>query len=135
MKAAMTQGSPFSDSFKSAEPWPTEIVVSPDRTRLDAAYDDGMRISLDAEYLRVDSPSAEVQGHSPSERRIVPGKRRVRIVGAEPVGSYAVRLVFDDGHESGIFTWGYLRTLAAERETRWRRYLAELAERGLTREA
>jgi DUF971 family protein len=83
--------------------------------------------------LRVLSPSAEVQGHSPEQRVTVPGKRDVAISRIEPVGNYAVRIVFDDRHDTGIFTWTYLRELGEEREERWQAYLDELAEKGLRR--
>jgi DUF971 family protein len=83
--------------------------------------------------LRVMSPSAEVQGHSPEERVTVPGKKSVRIVKIEPVGNYAARIVFDDRHDTGLFTWAYLRELGQNREARWQSYLSELAAKGLTR--
>ncbi len=83
--------------------------------------------------MRVSSPSAEVQGHSAAERKTVPGKRNIAIRALQPVGNYAVRIVFDDGHDSGLFTWTYLATLGREREPRWQAYLDELAAKGLTR--
>jgi DUF971 family protein len=83
--------------------------------------------------LRVLSPSAEVQGHSPEQRVTVPGKRNVAISRVEPVGNYAVRIVFDDFHDTGIFTWHYLRELGEEKEERWQAYLDELATKGLSR--
>jgi DUF971 family protein len=101
---------------------------------LSLRFEDGAAFTLPAEYLRVESPSAEVQGHGPGQRRIVPGKRDVGITGLEPVGNYAVKIVFDDGHDTGLFTWSYLYTLGVERDTRWAAYLAALAERGLRRE-
>ena len=97
-------------------------------------FDDGLRAVLPAEYLRVESPSAEVQGHSPAERKTVPGKRGVGLLGADPIGNYAIRLRFSDGHDTGIFTWVYLHTLATEHDTRWQAYLAALATKGLTRD-
>src|SRR4051795_7000109 len=105
-----------------AKRWPTEIRLAKDKRTLHVAFDDGAAFDLPAEYLRVSSPSAEVQGHSPAERKTVPGKRNVGIVGIEPVGNYAVRLVFDDGHQTGIFTWPYLHTLGAEQTQRWAAY-------------
>ncbi|QLP98358.1 MAG: DUF971 domain-containing protein [Rhodoblastus sp.] len=87
-----------------------------------------------AEYLRVASPSAEVQGHSPAERKTVPGKRDVLIISAEPIGNYAVKLGFDDLHDTGIYSWSYLRELGAERATRWAAYLDDLAAKGLSRD-
>lgn len=91
-------------------------------------------IELSAELLRVLSPSAEVQGHSPEQRVTVPGKRDVTIARVEPVGNYAVRIVFDDFHDSGIYTWAYLHTLGHEKEARWQTYLDELDAKGLARE-
>ncbi|MCD6070320.1 MAG: hypothetical protein K0S42_836 [Microvirga sp.] len=92
----------------ASERWPTEIRLSKDKRSLHIAFDDGTAFSLPAEYLRVTSPSAEVQGHSPAERKTVPGKREVAILGVEPVGNYAVKLVFDDMHDTGIYGWDYL---------------------------
>ncbi|HEX8167360.1 MAG TPA: DUF971 domain-containing protein [Beijerinckiaceae bacterium] len=114
--------------------WPTEIRLSKDKRTLTVAFDDGSAFDLPAEYLRVTSPSAEVQGHSPAERKTVPGKRNVEIIGVEPVGNYAVKLVFDDMHSTGIFGWDYLYELGAGRERRWADYLAELDAKGLSRE-
>ena len=91
-------------------PWPTELRLSKDRRALTVTFDSGESFSLDAEYLRVLSPSAEVQGHSPDERKTVPGKRNVAILEVNPIGNYAVRLVFDDLHSTGIFSWDYLRS-------------------------
>lgn len=113
--------------------WPTELRVSDKGRKLLVSFDDGQRCELAAEYLRVESPSAEVQGHSPAERKIVPGKRDVRIAAATPVGNYAVKLHFDDGHDSGLFTWRYLYELGAEYERRWNAYLAALNEKSLNR--
>ena len=115
--------------------WPTEIRLSPDKRVLDVAFEDGGRFALPAEYLRVSSPSAEVQGHSPAERKVLGGKRSVAILKVEPIGNYAVKLGFDDMHDTGIFGWGYLYELGSEYEQRWRTYLSELAERGLDRES
>jgi DUF971 family protein len=114
--------------------WPTEIRLSKDKRTLSVAFDDGSAFDLAAEYLRVTSPSAEVQGHSPAERKTVPGKRSVAIIGVEPVGNYAVKLVFDDMHSTGIFGWDYLYELGAGREQRWADYLAELDAKGLSRD-
>jgi DUF971 family protein len=101
---------------------------------LDVTFDDGSHISLPAEYLRVESPSAEVQGHGPDQRRVVSGRRHVGIIGIEPVGHYAVRLIFDDTHDSGIYTWTFLHQLGRERQERWARYLDELKAKGLSRD-
>lgn len=112
---------------------PSELRVSKDRRTLTVLFDNHAPILLEAEFLRVVSPSAEVQGHSPEQRVTVPGKRDVAISKMEPVGNYAVRIVFDDGHDTGIFSWDYLHTLGHEKETRWQAYLDELAAKGLSR--
>lgn len=114
--------------------WPTELRLAKDRKTLTIAFEDGAAHALPAEYLRVMSPSAEVQGHSPEERKTVGGKREVMILNVQAVGNYAVRLTFDDMHSSGIYGWDYLDTLGRERETRWEAYLAELAAKGMKRE-
>jgi DUF971 family protein len=98
------------------------------------AFDDGARFSLPAEYLRVESPSAEVQGHGPGQRQVVAGRRHVGIIGIEPVGNYAVRLLFDDLHDTGIYSWEYLHEIGREREQRWGAYLDALKAKGLSRE-
>ena len=118
-----------------ARPWPTELRLRKDRKILTVIFDDGESFDLAAEYLRVCSPSAEVQGHSPSERRTVAGKQNVEILEVHPVGNYAVRLVFDDMHSTGIFSWDYLFELGQNREENWRRYLADLAAKNLSRSA
>jgi DUF971 family protein len=114
-------------------PWPTELRLRKDRKTLAVTFDSGESFDLAAEYLRVRSPSAEVQGHSPSERRTVSGKQDVQILELHPVGNYAVRLVFDDTHSTGIFSWDYLFELGQNREKYWHDYLAELAEKNLSR--
>ena len=115
------------------EVWPLELTLKRAERRLDIAFDDGTRASLPAEYLRVESPSAEVQGHGADQKVTVAGKRSVGIAGLEPVGNYAVRILFDDRHDTGIFTWRYLRELGLEYETRWAAYLAALEAQGLRR--
>ncbi len=115
-------------------PTPVEIRLKRAERRLEVDFDDARRFAFPAELLRVESPSAEVQGHSPAQRRTVPGKRLVGIAGVEPVGHYAVRLLFDDGHDSGIFSWDYLYRLGQEQDRRWRDYLAALAAQGLSRD-
>jgi len=92
--------------------WPTDIVAMDKGRTLEVAFDDGKVIRLTAEKLRVESPSAEVQGHSPNQKRTVVGKENVAIVGIEPVGNYAIKIVFDDGHDTGLYSWDYLRKLA-----------------------
>ena len=114
-------------------PWPTELRLRKDRKALAVTFDSGESFELAAEYLRVRSPSAEVQGHSPSERRTVSGKEDVQILELHPVGNYAVRLVFDDTHSTGIFSWDYLFELGQNREQYWRDYLVELKDKQLSR--
>jgi DUF971 family protein len=114
--------------------WPTEVRLLKSDRILQVTYDDGAVFRLPAEYLRVESPSAEVQGHGPGERRLVPGRRHVGILEVEPVGNYAVRLVFDDLHDTGIYSWSYLHELGVEQEKRWGAYLAALAANGLSRD-
>lgn len=114
--------------------WPTEIRVHKDRRGITISFDNGVTYTLSAEYLRVESPSAEVQGHSPTERQTVPGKREVRIQEVLPVGHYAVRLIFDDSHSTGIYTWETFQALGNEYDERWKRYLQELAAKNLSRD-
>ena len=117
-----------------AKPWPTEVRLAKDRRSLALTFDNGAAFALPAEYLRVTSPSAEVQGHTPEQRKTVPGKRDVEILRVEPVGHYAVRLVFDDMHDTGIYGWDLLHELGRDRDRRWQDYLADLDAKGLTRE-
>jgi DUF971 family protein len=114
--------------------WPSELVVNKAERSLRVAFDDGSVFVLPAEYLRTQSPSAEVQGHSEAQRQTVGGKRLVAISGAEAVGNYAVRLLFDDGHSTGIFSWSYLHELGLEQGKRWGAYLKELEAKGLRRD-
>jgi len=114
-------------------PRPTEIRLKRAEKLLELIFDDGARFRLPAEYLRVESPSAEVQGHSPEQKQLVPGKAAIGIERLEPVGNYAIRIVFDDGHDTGLFTWSYLHELGREQDVRWRRYLAALKQAGLAR--
>jgi DUF971 family protein len=116
------------------QPWPAELRLKSAEKVLEVAFDDGARFRLPAEYLRVESPSAEVQGHGPRQKQLVHGRAHVGIRAVEPVGNYAVRLVFDDGHDTGIYSWRYLHELGSEQEQRWRAYLAALAKAGLSRE-
>jgi DUF971 family protein len=117
------------------QPWPKELRLHKDRRTLTITFDGGDSFDLAAEYLRVKSPSAEVQGHSPDERKTVPGKKDVMILEVHPVGNYAVRLVFDDMHSTGIFSWDYLLELGRKRDAYWQEYVDELAAKGLSREA
>lgn len=115
-------------------PTPTEIRLNRAEKRLEVAFDDGSRFVYPAEFLRVVSPSAEVQGHSPEERKTVPGRRHVGITAVEPVGNYAVRLLFDDLHNTGIYSWDFLHRIGREQDRLWQDYLDELASKGLSRD-
>ena len=117
----------------AGSPWPTELRLRKDRKALTVIFDDRASFDLPAEYLRVRSPSAEVQGHSPGERKTVPGKKNVAILEVNPVGNYAVRLVFDDLHSSGIYSWDYLFELGQNHTAYWQGYLDELTAKGLAR--
>ena len=114
--------------------WPTELRLHKDRRTLTISFEDGTAYDLPAEHLRVESPSAEVQGHNPDERKTVAGKREVGITEVLPVGNYAVRLVFDDMHSTGIYSWDYFHQLGREQATRWARYLDELETKKLSRD-
>jgi DUF971 family protein len=118
----------------ASPPWPVELRLKRREKTLEVSFDDGRRFALPAEYLRVESPSAEVQGHGPGQKTLVPGRAHVGIIGVEPVGNYAVRIIFDDLHDTGIYSWAYLYQLGAERERRWRDYLDALTAHGLSRE-
>ncbi len=121
-------------SGSSARPSPTEIRLRKDRTVLTVAFDDGETFEFPAEFLRVHSPSAEVQGHSIDERQTVAGKKNVAILEVHPVGNYAVRLVFDDLHSTGIYSWDFFLAFGRDMDACWRAYLDELAAKGLSRE-
>lgn len=118
----------------TAAPWPVELRLAKDRQSLEISFDDGARFRLSAELLRVMSPSAEVQGHSEAQRKTVGGKRNVQILAVDPVGNYAVRIGFDDMHDSGIYSWGFLRELGLNAEQRFQGYLDDLAAKGLDRD-
>jgi DUF971 family protein len=115
-------------------PTAVEIRLRQAEKRLEVDFDDGSRFAFPAEYLRVESPSAEVQGHGPNERRTVAGRRHVGIMSVEPVGHYAIRIMFDDLHDTGIYSWDYLYRLGREQPRRWQAYLAALAAQGLKRD-
>ena len=117
-----------------SKPWPTEIRLKSGGRELAVAFNTDEAFELPAELLRVRSPSAEVQGHSPEQKQTVPGKKLVRIVGVDPVGNYAVRLTFDDGHDTGLYSWDLLVDLGRNRTRVWAEYLDELAAKGLSRE-
>ncbi len=112
----------------------TELRYVKAEKQLHVTFEDGKSFALPAEYLRIESPSAEVQGHGPSQKQIIGGRRHVGITGIEPVGSYAVRIVFDDLHDTGLYTWDYLRKLGDEQEELWAAYLENLAAKGLSRD-
>lgn len=114
-------------------PTPTELRLSKDKKTLTVVFDDGQSFGISAELLRVESPSAEVQGHDPSQKKIIPAKSHVEIMKIEPVGNYAVRLIFDDMHDTGIYSWDVLYRLGSEGETLMKTYLTNLEERGLSR--
>jgi DUF971 family protein len=113
--------------------WPRQIRITPGARALEIDFDDGASFFLPAEYLRVESPSAEVQGHGPSQKVIVAGKRDVTITGVDPVGNYAVRIIFSDGHTTGIYAWPTLYRLGREHDRLWPAYLEALAARRLAR--
>ena len=115
-------------------PKPTEIRLKSEEKAPEIDFDDGRSFSLPAELLRVESPSAEVQGHSPSEKRTVAGRRHVGILGVEPVGHYAIRIKFDDLHDTGIFSWEYLYRMGENQDELWQSYVAALEAQGLSRE-
>jgi DUF971 family protein len=112
-----------------SDPVPTEIKLRKASRVLEVSFEDGSRFELPFEYLRVHSPSAEVKGHGPGQEVLVLGKENVGIKAVEPVGQYAVKLVFDDGHDTGLFTWKYLEELGREQQAKWAHYLKRKAER------
>jgi DUF971 family protein len=114
--------------------WPVELRLKRAEKLLEIAFDDGSHFQLAAEYLRVESPSAEVQGHGAGQKTLVHGRAHVGIMELEPVGNYAVRIKFDDLHDTGIYSWNYLYQLGVEHENRWRDYIDALAASGLSRE-
>ncbi len=114
-------------------PTPTDLIHHRVSRELEIVFDDGFSRRLPCEYLRVFSPSAEVRGHGPGQEVLVIGKENVNIERIEPVGNYAVRLVFDDGHDSGIYSWDELYALATQFEENWQGYLAQLEEAGVER--
>lgn len=114
--------------------WPTEIRLKKAEKALEVDFDDGKSFSFPAELLRVESPSAEVQGHGPGQKQTVTGRRHVGIMEIEPVGNYAIRIKFDDLHDTGLYTWDYLYKLGLTKDEVWQAYLAELEEKGLSRD-
>ncbi len=126
--------SPSGGGAAAGDPWPLEIRVRRAERVLEVDFDDGATFSIPAELLRVESPSAEVQGHSPSQRTTPAGKRGIGIRAVEPVGNYAVRIVFDDGHDTGIYAWPYLHRRGRERDALAAAYLERLKALGLSRD-
>ncbi len=118
----------------STQHWPTEIRLLKEEKALEVDFDTGETFRYPAEFLRVESPSAEVQGHGPGQKQTVAGRRHVGILALEPVGNYAIRIRFDDLHDTGIFSWQYLYELGVKQEELWSKYLADLAAKGLSRE-
>ncbi len=121
------------ESFET-EHWPGEIRYVAEDKRLEIDFDNGVTFTYPAELLRVESPSAEVQGHGPGDKKVMAGRRHVGILEIEPVGNYAVRIKFDDLHDTGIFSWQYLYQLGRNQDEIWRAYLSALEAQGLSRE-
>jgi DUF971 family protein len=119
--------------MNEASPWPQELRLQRGGSRLQLTFDSGEIFVLSAEFLRTHSPSAEVKGHAPGEEKLVLGKQDVRIVDIEPVGNYAARLIFDDGHATGLYSWDYLLKLGRERDRFWEQYLSRVAQAGSPR--
>jgi DUF971 family protein len=116
-------------------PRPTQLVLHQQSRILEATFDDGRAFRLPCELLRVYSPSAEVRGHGPGQEVLQTGKREVGITAVEPVGNYAVRLVFSDGHDTGLYSWDYLYSLGENQDALWKQYLDRLEEAGASRDA
>lgn len=119
---------------KAGRPKPLEVRLKKAEKKLIVSYEDGHEFQFPAELLRVESPSAEVQGHGASQKQIVAGRRHVGIMELEPVGHYAVRISFDDLHDTGLFSWAYLYELGLQQDMVWESYLQNLADRGLSRD-
>ncbi len=119
---------------KAGRPQPTEVRLKKAEKKLAVSYSDGHQFEFPAELLRVESPSAEVQGHNPSQKQLIAGRRHVGIMSLEPVGNYAVRLKFDDLHDTGLFSWGFLYNLGMTQDEVWEAYLQNLDQAGLSRE-
>ena len=114
--------------------WPDEIRLRQAEKTLEVTFDDGSVFVYPAEFLRVESPSAEVKGHGPGQKKLVAGRRHVGIMRVEPVGNYAIRIVFDDLHDTGIYSWQYLYDIGTRRDSLWQAYLAELDDAGQSRD-
>ncbi|MBM3571734.1 MAG: DUF971 domain-containing protein [Alphaproteobacteria bacterium] len=123
----------MADAF-STQHWPVEVRLKRKEKLLEIEFENGLAFRLPAELLRVESPSAEVQGHGPGQKTLIGGRRHVGIIGVEAVGNYAIRIKFDDLHDTGIYSWSYLYHLGEHQEQIWREYLAALAAKGMSRE-
>ena len=121
------------DENKDYEPWPVEIRVCEEGAALALSFDNDEKFSISAELLRVESPSAEVQGHGPNEKITIPGKLGIMIVKVEQVGNYAIKIRFDDAHDTGIYSWKYLYSLGEKKVELWAQYLEQLSKKGLSR--
>lgn len=115
-------------------PWPVEVKLKQAENILEISYDDASLFRLSAEFLRVNSPSAEVKGHGPGQEVTVSGKRNASITRLDPVGNYALRIHFDDGHDTGLYSWAYFYELGSQQEKLWAEYLGKLAAQGLSRD-
>jgi DUF971 family protein len=124
----------MSDDGYSSEHWPTQIRLKTEEKVLEVDFDDGSSFAFPAELLRVESPSAEVQGHNPADKQTVAGRRHIGILAVEPVGNYAVAIKFDDLHDTGIYSWQYLYELGQNQDRIWQNYLAAIEEKGLSRD-
>lgn len=118
----------------NSTPWPVEVRLKQAENLLEVSFDDNRRFCFTAEFLRVNSPSAEVKGHGPGQEVAVPGKRNVGISRLDPVGNYALRIHFDDGHDTGLFSWAYLHEIGLKQDALWAAYLQKLAAQGLSRD-
>jgi len=127
-------GESYNASMERKPPRPTELNLHQQSKVLDIAFDDGASFSLPVEYLRAFSPSAEVRGHGPGQEVLQAGKREVNVSAIEPVGMYGVKLVFTDGHDTGIYSWDYLYDLGTKQDANWKSYLARLAQAGKSRD-
>ncbi len=128
------QARPTMSNLSDKLPRPVEVRWKKEEKALEIDFDDGCVFHYPAEFLRVESPSAEVQGHSPSQKVILPGKKQVAILDLEPIGHYALRIKFDDQHDTGIYSWAYLYEMGQDQDNIWRRYVDALESRGLSRE-